>query len=122
MSASRFCMLLAVYLLLSGVWGLFSPTVFGIFTTDTLHAVIELALGATGIWASSGPRVYPYLISVGALVMVVGAMRFIPGLAELVIRLLNVNPALAIANLVVGAVAVGIGMGGTRSGLGAATR
>lgn len=94
--------LLSSFLLIEGVWGLFSPAVFGSLTTNTTHAVIHIVLGVIGLLtlASGNPR--PYCILVGTLLLTVGAFYFLPGIGDMIFRLLNMNQTVAILNIVVG--------------------
>jgi hypothetical protein len=109
MLARRFTTILAVFLIIEGVWGLFSPVVFGMLSTNTLHAVIHIVLGIVGIIATRSGGVRGYLLGVGGLLLVVGILRFVPGISDLVVSLLNVNTAVAYFNIVVGAISLAIG-------------
>ena len=100
---------LSLLLLVEGVLGLFSPVVFGILATNILHAVIHIALGIVGIWAANTGRFRGYLLFVGFLLLTVGALWFVSGVQDLIIRLLNVNHAVAIMNVVVGTVSLLMG-------------
>ena len=117
-----FARILGTFLLIEGVWGLFSPVVFGVLTTNTLHAVIHIVLGITGIALAARAGARGYLLGVGGLLAlvgvlffvpgvsglvvgllaVVGVLYFVPGVTGLVISLLNVNFAVACFNIVVG--------------------
>ena len=98
----RLAPILGAFLLIEGIWGLFSPVVFGVLTTNIVHAVIHIFLGVTGLFA--GPMGFSrgYLFGVGFLLMVVGILRFVPGASDLVVSLLNVNVQVAYFNIVVG--------------------
>jgi hypothetical protein len=98
--------ILAAFLIVEGIWGLFSPVVFGALTTNKLHAVIHIALGIVGLLAVRRGSARGFLIGVGALLAVVGILRFVPGAADLVVSLLNVNYAVAYFNLAVGAISL----------------
>lgn len=101
-AASSFALIVGIFLLMEGVWGLLSPLVFGILTTNLPHAVIQIALGFAGVWVAMKPGARGYSLLVGWLLLAVGVLRFIPSADELVVDLLNVNPAVAILNIVVG--------------------
>ncbi len=115
MLSRRFTTLLGAFLLIEGIWGLFSPVVFGLLTTNTLHAVIHIALGITGILAGRRGFARPYLLGVGALLLVVGILRFVPGASELVVSLLNVNVAVAYFNIAVGVISLLVALSAPRS-------
>jgi Domain of unknown function (DUF4383) len=114
MLSRRFAMLLGAFLIIEGIWGLFSPVVFGVLSTNTLHAVIHIVLGIAGVLAGRGGFVRNYLLGVGGLLVVVGILRFIPGASDLVVSLLNVNVAVAYFNIVVGLISLVIGYSAPR--------
>ena len=110
-----FTIALGVLLLIEGLWGLFSPMVFGVLSTNTFHALIHLALGIAGIWCGRAARVRGYLLFVGGLLFAVGLLWFVPGVQEIIVRLLNVNRAVACVNVAAGIVALAVaapGLGG----------
>ena len=110
MLARRFATVLGAFLLIEGVWGMFSPVVFGVLTTNVVHATIHIALGIAGIWMGRSEMARGYLLSVGALLLVVGVLRFVPAVSGIVVSILNVNMAVAWLNIIVGAIALGIAM------------
>lgn len=101
MFARGFTMVVSTFLLLSGVWGLFSPVVWGVFTTNLLHAVIEIVLGLAGLYLGRTAGARTWAMAVSILLLVVGVCWFIPGLVILP-DLLNVNLALAVVNIAIG--------------------
>jgi len=105
-----FARILGTFLLIEGVWGLFSPVVFGVLTTNTLHAVIHIVLGITGIALAARTAARGYLLGVGGLLAVVGVLYFVPGVSGLVVGLLNVNFAVACFNIVVGLACIAVAM------------
>ncbi len=56
-----FALLVGAFLLIEGVWGLTSPVVFGVLTTNTLHAIIHIVLGIVGIAAGWQRRARGFL-------------------------------------------------------------
>ncbi|MBA2706269.1 MAG: DUF4383 domain-containing protein, partial [Gemmatimonadaceae bacterium] len=96
-------------------WGLFSPVVFGVLTTNTLHAIIHIGLGVTGIWTGMKGGSRQFCIFLGGLLLAVGVLRFVPGVGELIVSILNVNAAVAYLNIVVGIVALLVGFGAART-------
>lgn len=103
MFARGFTLVVATFLLLSGVWGLFSSVVWGVFTTNRLHAIIEMILGLAGLYMGRTAGARAWATPVSILLLVVGVFWFIPGLA-IVPDLLNVNLALAVVNIAIGIV------------------
>lgn len=99
---SRFSILIGAFLLAEGIWGLFSNVVFGTLTTNTLHAIIHIILGITGIILGLRQTAREFCVFLGVLLMAVGLLRFVPGASELIIKILNVNAPVAYLNIVVG--------------------
>lgn len=100
--SSRYAMIVGAFLLIEGVWGLFSPVVFGVLTTNLTHAVIHIVLGIVGIWAGLKGRARGFLLFLGVLLLAVGILWFVPGIRELIVSILNVNQAVAMVNIAVG--------------------
>lgn len=103
---NAFALLIGAFLLIEGIFGLTSPVVFGVLTTNLTHAIIHILLGVVGIGLGWMGRARGYCIFLGILLLIVGLLRFVPGASEFVVRILNVNPAVAWLNIVVGAVAL----------------
>ena len=103
-----FAMLVGAFLLVEGVWGLSSPIVFGVLTTNTLHAVIHITLGVIGVWVGLRTGARKFCLFLGALLVAVGALWFFPVAGSIITSLLNVNAAVAYLNLGVGAVALAL--------------
>ena len=101
-----FAVILGLFLVIEGFWGMFNPIVFGIFSTNLLHATIHLLLGVTGIYLGTRNKARNFSLYVGVLLFVVGILYFVPGADTLVIQLLNVNNAVAFLNIIVGILAV----------------
>lgn len=97
-----FATIVGAFMLIEGIWGLFSPVVFGVLTTNTLHACIHIVLGIAGLFLGRGSGARGYSLVVGAILLVVGVLRFVPGASDLVVSLLNVNYAVAYLNIAVG--------------------
>lgn len=115
MLSRRFATLLGVFLIIEGVWGLFSPVVFGVLSTNWLHAAIHIVLGILGVMAGRGKGTRGYLIGVGALLAVVGVLWFVPGISALLVSLLNVNFYVACFNIAVGLISLLIGFAAPRA-------
>ncbi|MEO6406080.1 MAG: DUF4383 domain-containing protein [Ferruginibacter sp.] len=101
-----FAIVLGIFLVIEGFWGMFSPLVFGVFSTNILHAIIHLILGFTGIYTGLRNHARKFSLYVGILLLVVGVAYFIPGADDLVIKAFNVNNAVAYLNITVGVIAI----------------
>lgn len=101
-----FAIFIGAFLLIEGIWGLTSPVVLGVLTTNTTHAIIHIALGLVGIVTGIRGTARGFCIFLGILLAGVGLLWFVPGANELLVRLLNVNRAVALFNIVVGVIAL----------------
>ena len=99
-------MIIGAFLIIEGVWGLFSEVVFGVLTTNFTHAIIHILLGITGLWLGYKNNARTYCVLLGILLLVVGILRFVPGASDLIVKLLNVNAAVAYVNIAIGAIAL----------------
>lgn len=104
--AAPFAIAVGVFLIVEGIWGMFSPVVFGVLTTNKLHATIHIVLGLLGIYTGMTRGARTWCLGVGILVLVVGVLRFVPGIGEILVSLLNVNHAVAVFNIVAGIAAL----------------
>jgi len=104
--SSTFATLVGAFLLVEGIWGMFSPVVFGVLTTNVLHASIHIVLGLIGIWTGMKGGSRGFLTFLGVLLLAVGVLRFVPVAGELLASLLNVNTSVALFNIVVGIVSL----------------
>jgi 1,2-diacylglycerol 3-beta-glucosyltransferase len=110
--SSGFATIIGLFLLIEGVWGMFSPVVFGVLTTNMLHAAIHIVLGLIGLYTGRRGGARAFSLYLGILLIVVGVMRFVPVLGDITVSLLNVNQAVAIFNIVVGIIAVMVSRSG----------
>lgn len=104
--AKTLAIVLGIFLLIEGAWGFYDPVVFGILTTNHLHASIHLILGAVAFWSLAAGNSRGFLFFLGTLLATVGVLWFVPGPSALVVSLFAVNKAVAILNIAVGAVAL----------------
>jgi len=101
-----YAIIVGVFLLIEGIWGEFSDVVFGVLTTNRTHATIHILLGIVGIWTGLKGGARGFCTFIGVLLIAVGVLRFVPGAGDLVVSLLNVNPAVAYFNIVVGIISL----------------
>lgn len=76
--------------------------VFGVFTTNTLHAVVHLVVGMIGLFLGAPRNPRAFNSSVGALLLIVGILFFIPGIGGWLISLFNMNKNVAYFNILLG--------------------
>lgn len=107
---NTYTILIGAFLLVEGLWGLFSDVVFGVLTTNRIHAVIHILLGLIGIGLGWKGQVRGYCLFLGVLLLVVGILRFVPGVDRVIVELLNVNFAVAWVNIVIGIVSLVIAL------------
>lgn len=110
-----FAIIVGVFLLVEGIWGETSDVVFGVLTTNRIHATVHILLGIVGIWTGLKGGSRGFLIFLGVLLAAVGILWFIPGTRALVVDILNVNQAVAVFNIVVGIVSLVVAFVSRRS-------
>jgi hypothetical protein len=103
---SIFAIVIGLLLIVEGIRGLTSQIVFGVLTTNQTHAIIHIVLGIIGVITGFMGRARGFCIFLGVLLIAVGVLRFVPGAGEIVVRILNVNNAVALVNIVIGAIAL----------------
>ncbi len=108
--ARGFSAVIGLLLAIEGCWGLASPVVFGLLTTNTLHASLHVMLGLVGLWAGFRSHARGFLCFLGSLLILVSVLWFAPPTQGLVAGLLNVNLSVAYVNLVLGALSLIVGI------------
>ncbi len=103
--ASAFALFIGVVLLIDGLWGMVSPTL-GVLTGNRPHAAIHIVLGLYGIAVGLGREPAGYLLFLGALLLGLGLLHFVPMANGVLTTLLNVNTPVAIAYIAAGCVAL----------------
>ncbi len=110
-----FAIIIGTFLLIEGIWGETSDVVFGVLTTNRIHAAIHILLGIVGIYAGLKGGSRGFLIFLGILLAAVGVLFFVPGVGSLVVNILNVNAAVAYFNIAVGIVSLIIAFTSSRT-------
>lgn len=103
---SIFAIIIGVFLLVEGIWGETSDVVFGVLTTNRIHATIHILLGIIGIYTGLKGGAKGFLTFLGILLVAVGILFFVPGVGGLIVSILNVNQAVAIFNIIVGIISL----------------
>ncbi len=101
-----FVIIIGVFLLIEGIWGEFSDVVFGVLTTNRVHATIHILLGIVGIYTGLKGGSRSFLTFLGILLAAVGVLWFVPGIHDLIVSILNANRAVAVFNIIVGIVSL----------------
>lgn len=101
-----FAVIIGIFLLIEGIWGETSDVVFGVLTTNRIHATIHILLGIIGIYTGLKGGSRGFLTFLGVLLIVVGVLRFVPVVGDFIVSILNVNPAVAYFNIAVGIVSL----------------
>jgi len=104
--SSALTLIICAFLLIEGIWGLFSPVVYWVFTTNHAHAIIHIVLGIAGLVARWKGVIKGFFGFLGSLLIVVAVIWIVPAWREVPRELLNVNGAVATLNLVLGIVAL----------------
>lgn len=110
-----FAIIIGAFLLIEGIWGETSDVVFGVLTTNRIHATIHILLGIVGIYTGLKGGSRGFLIFLGILLAAVGALWFVPGVNELIVSILNVNQTVAVFNIIVGIASLIIAFASNRS-------
>lgn len=106
--AAPFAMLAGAFYLADGIWGFFSPVTFGVLSTNTLHKIIHVLMGLTGLYASRTVFAQLWCTVVGSIVLPVGVLFFVPGIGGLLTSLFNLNQAVSILNIIAGITALAV--------------
>lgn len=106
--AAPFALLAGAFYLTDGIWGFFSPVTFGVLSTNLLHTIIHTAMGVLGIYAARTTFARLWCLGVGLIVLPVGLLYFLPAVNGLLVTLFNLNHAVAILNIVLGIIALGV--------------
>lgn len=110
-----FSILVGLFFIAQGVWGLQSNLVFNVFTTNQTHAIIHIVLGIIAFFVGIRQNAFGFTVFLGLLLATVGIMRLIPVTSDIVINVLNVNEPVAALNMVIGMFALLIAFTDTRS-------
>jgi len=105
-AVNKFAIVLGILLIIEGFIGLFNPMVFGILSTNVLHALIHLFLGFTGLYIGLRNHARKFSLYIGILLLAVAILYFIPATNTVIVDLLNVNNAVAYLNTGVGLLAI----------------
>ena len=109
MATRWFALVIGVLLLVEGVWGMFSPVVFGVLDTNPAHVALGLALGLAGLRVAGGwgsARRYCYWL--GGVMLVVGGLRLLPDFASLMFVTLEINEVEAVFSVGIAAFALAL--------------
>lgn len=104
MAVRTFALVIGVLLLVEGVWGMFSPVVFGVLDTNPLHALMGIGLGLAGLRVAGGrgsARRYCYWL--GGVLLTIGGLRLLPDFASLMFVVFEINHVEAVFSVAVGA-------------------
>ncbi len=93
--------LIGLFLLIEGIWGCFSPIVFGGLSLNHTQAVLHLALGVGAVIAS-GIRPATYLAFVGLALLFIGVLWALPDSRDSIEHALAVNRPGAILDVTLG--------------------
>ena len=107
-AAAPFAMFAGTFYLIDGIWGFFSPITFGVLSTNTLHTIIHVLMGVTGIYAARATSARLWSLVVGLIVLPVGVLYFVPPISGLLVQLFNLNQAVSILNIVAGIIALSV--------------
>lgn len=102
-----FALILGIVLLLVGILGFFDNSIVGdagLFGTNTFQDILHLVAGAFGVYVGTKGMGPGYNQTIGWIGVALGVLGFIPGVSDLLLSLLNINTAITVLHLVIGAV------------------
>ena len=104
--SANFAIIIGLFLLVEGLWGMVSSVVFWVFTTNTTHAAIHIILGTLGVIAGFRNNARIYCGFLGALLLLVGVLHFLPKVGDWIFNMLAVNTYVAVLNIIIGLIAI----------------
>lgn len=105
-STNLFSIIIGIFFLIQGSWGLIDPPPFEVFTTNPTHAVIHILLGIVGVWTGAKKGAYIFCIFLGLVLLVLGLLYFVSYTGQILAGMFNMNFAVAILNIVIGILAL----------------
>ena len=102
-----FALILGIVLLLVGIWGFFTTSIFGI-GVNPAQSVIHVIVGLLGIYSGTKGMGHGFNMWVGWGGVVLGILGFIPAVDQILADLLNINTATSILHLVIGVVCLAV--------------
>ena len=103
-----YALVLGLVLAIVGIWGFFTSSILGIFGVNVLQSVLHLIAAALGIYAGTQGDGMTYNSVLGWIAIVLGVLGLIPGVSGLLLSLLNINTAITVLHLAIGAVSLGV--------------
>ena len=104
--SANFAIIIGLFLLVEGLWGMVSSVVFWVFTTNTIHAAIHIILGTLGVIAGFRNNARIYCGFLGVLLLLVGVLHFLPKVGDWIFDMLAVNTYMAVLNIIIGLIAI----------------
>lgn len=112
-----FALILGIVLLLVGILGFFDNSIVGdagYFGTNTFQDILHLIAGAFGVYVGTKGMGPGYNSTIGWIGIVLAVLGFIPGVADMLLSLLNINTAITVLHLVIGVVCLLVYYGGRK--------
>ncbi len=103
-----FALILGIVLLILGIWGLTTKSVFG-FGVNIAQSVLHIIAGAFGLYVGSKGSGPGFNKTIGIIGIVLAILGFIPATAEILATQLNVNIAITWLHAIVGVIALIVG-------------
>lgn len=101
-----FALILGIVLLLVGIIGIYPTNKLvgneGYFGTNIYQDILHLIAGAFGIYVGTKGQGRGYNMILGWIGIVLGVLGFIPGVSEMLMKLLNINKEITVLHLVLG--------------------
>ncbi len=101
-----YCIIIGILLIVQGIYNLVNPPFLGVFTSNSLLAILHILLGIGGVWTAFKGGTYFYSIFLGIFLLIVGILYFIPPARLVMVDIFNVNAPVAWLNLLFGVVSL----------------
>ncbi len=95
-----FALIVGALLIIEDICEHFTPVLFGLLTSNHLHGAVHILLGIVGLFTGLRGDARSFCFFLGALLLVVDLLWFLPATNELIVRLFSVNQPVTIMNLI----------------------
>jgi len=112
-----YALVLGIVLLIVGILGFIPNGIVGdagYFGTNAWQDVLHLIAGAFGIYVGTKGEGPGFNATLGWAGIILGILGFIPGISDLLLRLLSINVEITVLHLVIGIVSLGVYYGTSR--------
>jgi hypothetical protein len=103
-----YALVLGIVLAVIGLWGFFTTSILNLFGVNMYQSVLHLIAAAFGIYSGTKGDGKMYNQSIGWIGVALGVLGFIPWVSGLLLSWFNINTAISVLHIVIGAVSLGV--------------